>query len=108
MDKDIVVPVPECPICRQQGEGTFYKASDPHLASQYFLEAVVNHSTNEQTRPGREKDVTRNNFCYIAWYRKAFPNEIIRTWRADPKEPPDWDKIMKDLRKRKGGKQTTL
>jgi hypothetical protein len=105
---DVVVVVPSCPVCGEPGEGTFYKASDPYTASQYFLEAVVNHSTNDQTRPGKEKDITRNNFCYTGWLRKAYPQEIVRTWRADPKEPPDWPLIMRDLQRRKGGKQTKI
>lgn len=99
--------VPACPVCGKPGEGAEYKASDPYLASKYMLEFVVNHSINDQTK-GRQKDTSRNNFCYTGYVRKALPAEIQPSWRASPTSRPDWIHIRKQLEKKNGGIQTGL
>lgn len=104
---EVTCYVDDCPICGKPGEGLEYKALDPDLAKQYYVEFVVNHSVNDQTR-GRAKDVTRNNFCYTGYTRQSLPEERIFTWHASPIHRPDWLHIRSELRKRKGGGQRTL
>lgn len=98
--------VDECPICGKEGKGVEYKASDPYWAEKYYVEFVVNHSINEQTK-GIKKDTSRNDFCYTGHLRKTDPEERDYTWRATPKDPPNWPFIKEELRKKKG-RQTTL
>jgi hypothetical protein len=103
---EMACDVPVCPVCGKPGEGVEYKASDPYLAAKYMLEFIVNHSINDQTK-GRQKDSTRNNFCYTGYVRRASDDEIQPGWRASPTSPPDWPHIKKELEK-KNGRQSTL